>query len=355
MRKFLFLYTELADYFMSCVNVLVQDHQAEVHIVRWPVNKEAPFKFEIADGITIYNKENFNRQELVQLAQELNPDLIFCSGWLDNDYLAVARSFRKKVPVLVGLDNHWYGSPKQQVARLLSPFTLKRIFTHAFVAGEPQFRYAQKLSFAPDNILQGYYAANVPVFYQQYQDHLAHKKRSFPKKLLYVGRYVPQKGLDTLWQAFTILQAEQPNEWELWCLGTGPLEKEAPQHPKIKHFGFVQPAELVEFTSKAGVFILPSLFEPWGVVVHEFAAGGFPLVCSNKVGAATAYVEDGKNGFSFEAGDVAALKSVLRRLFSLRDNELLQMGEHSVELALQNTPSIWAGKLVKLIKNSHQQ
>ncbi|WP_299821865.1 glycosyltransferase family 4 protein [uncultured Pontibacter sp.] len=348
--KFLFLYTELADYFLACVHALVLEHQAEVHIVRWPVNKEAPFQFKIPEGVTIYNKEQFNRQELVELAQGLNPDLVFCSGWLDKDYLAVARAFRKEIPVLLGLDNHWYGTPKQYAGRLLAPFTLKRIFTHAFVAGAPQAVYARKLSFAPGVILQGYYSANVPVFYQQYQQHVHFKAATFPKRFIYVGRYVPQKGLDTLWEAFTALQAEQPNEWELWCLGTGPLEQEATVHAKIKHFGFVQPDELKRFIGETGVFILPSLFEPWGVVVHEFAAAGFPLICSDKVGAATAFLEDSMNGYTFKAGEVSSLKRALIKIMRQSDTELLDMGRRSAALALQNTPSIWAQKLMKLVK-----
>ncbi len=348
----LFLYTELSGYFLSCIKALTEAYDAEVHIVRWPVNKEAPFKFTLPTGVKVYDKQQYSRQQLKGLAQEINPDLIFCSGWLDKDYLAVARSFHKRIPILVGLDNHWYGNPKQQIARLVAPFTLQRIFTHAFVAGEPQAIYARKLAFAPERIMQGYYSANVPAFHEQYMQSLAVKSKSFPKRFIYVGRYVPQKGLDILWQAFIELQNEQPNEWELWCLGTGPLEQNSTQHPKIKHFGFVQPDQLKDYISKTGVFILPSLFEPWGVVVHEFAAAGFPLLCSDKVGAASAFLKPGVNGYIFKAGDVVSLKNALKSVITKSDKELLQMGEESVSLALQNTPAIWADKLMRLVQNS---
>ncbi|WP_242928044.1 glycosyltransferase family 4 protein [Pontibacter vulgaris] len=348
--RFLYLYTELADYFLACLKALVEEHQAEIHLVRWPINQEAPFQFTIPAGVVLYEKAAYSRAELIKIAQELKPNLIFCSGWMDKDYLAVVRSFHKRIPALVGLDNHWTGALKQQLACLLSPFTLHRLFTHAFVAGAPQALYARKLSFAPSHILQGYYAANVPVFYQQYLDNLAAKSAAYPKRFLYVGRYVPHKGLDVLWQAFTELQAEQPNDWELWCLGTGPLEKEAVKHPKIKHFGFVQPAQLVDFISQAGVFVLPSLFEPWGVVVHEFAAAGFPLICTDKVGAATAFLEDGHNGYIVKAGDINALKDALGRIIKMTDPELLEMGKKSTALALKNNPSVWASKLIELVQ-----
>jgi len=352
--KFLFLYTELAGYFLTCVQALVAEHEAEVHLVRWPINKEAPFQFTIPEGVQVYEKQDYTRPQLVALAQTINPDLIFCSGWMDKDYLAVVRSFRKCVPVLVGMDNHWFGSGKQQLARLLAPFTLQRLFTHAFVAGEPQRQYALKLGFRDSSILLGYYAADVATFQEAYKAIKPAKSSAFPKRFIYVGRYVPQKGITELWQAFAQLQEELPNEWELWCLGTGPLELEAARHPQIKHFGFVQPKEITQFISQAGVFVLPSHFEPWGVVVHEFAAAGFPLLCSRQVGAATAFLQESLNGFSFKAGDVASIKKALKQAVLLPDAALLEMGEQSIILAQQNTPAIWAAKLMALVKRGEQ-
>ena len=348
-KKILFLYTELAEYFISCIRELVDQHSVEVHIVRWPVNKEAPFQFEIPAAVKVYEKQDYNRKQLIKLCLSINPVLLFSSGWLDRDYLAVVRAFKKTIPVLVGMDNHWFGTPKQQLARVLAPFTLQRLFTHAFVAGEPQKKYALKLGFADNKILKGYYTADVGHFQKAYQEAKQDKAKHFPKIFMYVGRYIPHKGIQDLWQAFIQLQEEMPSEWELWCLGTGPLEGKAAKHAKIKHFGFVQPKQMQHYIRQTGVFVLPSHFEPWGVVVHEFAAAGFPLLCSQQTGAATAFLQDNINGFSFEAGDVGELKQVLKRVVNLSDSELLHMGEESVGLALQNTPSKWAHKLMGLV------
>lgn len=347
--KILFLYTELAEYFLACVKALAAEHQAEVHIIRWPVNKEAPFKFEIPENINVYEKQDYTRELLVSLCQDIQPSLVFCSGWIDKDYLAVVRSFRKRIPVLVGMDNHWFGTAKQQIARLVAPFTLQRLFTHAFVAGLPQQKYARKLGFPENKIVSGYYAADVDLFRKAGKEVEALKEQNFPKRFIYVGRYIPQKGIDTMWEAFVQLQEEKPNEWELWCLGTGPLESSATKHPKIKHIGFVQPQEMRRYIQEAGVFVLPSYYEPWGVVVHEFAAAGFPLLCSREVGAATAFLENGVNGYTFEAGNIPALKQGMANLINLPGKALYQMGQKSVELALQNTPSKWAAKLMALV------
>ncbi|MCC9137330.1 glycosyltransferase family 4 protein [Pontibacter silvestris] len=352
--KILFLYTELAGYFIACVEALIKEHQVEVHMVRWPINKEAPFQLAIPDGVTVYDKQQYSREQLIQLSQAVAPDLVFCTGWIDKDYLAVARTFKKQVPVLVGMDNHWHGSARQQIARLLAPFTLQRIFTHAFVAGAPQQKYALKLGFRKQDVLQGYYSADVRHFQKAYQESKFLKENVFPKRFIYVGRYVQQKGIQDMWEAFVQLQQELPNDWELWCLGTGPLEAEAAKHPNIKHVGFVQPEQMQEYISQTGVFVLPSHKEPWGVVVHEFAAAGFPLICSTEVGAATAFLKDKLNGYTFEAGNVAELKQAMKKVVLTSEADLLQMGEQSVTLALQNTPSKWAAKLLGLVRRQKE-
>jgi glycosyltransferase involved in cell wall biosynthesis len=351
--KLLFLYTELAEYFFACVKTLTIEHKAEVHIVRWAVNKEAPFQFSIPDGVTIYEKQNYSRVELITLVHEIKPDLIFCSGWIDKDYLAAVRSIRKQIPVVVGMDNHWFGKLKQQLARIVSPFTLKLIFTHAFVAGVPQKAYAQKLSFKNEQILTGYYSADVALYVALNAKFKDQKAINYPKRFLYVGRYIKHKGIEELWLAFEQLQLEEPNEWEIWCVGTGPLENEIVSHPKIKHFGFVQPSDIGTFIRDCGVFVLPSHFEPWGVVVHEFAAAGFPLLCSKAVGAATSFLEHGVNGYIFDSASVDSLKFAMKQIMHKTDEELRIMGEKSLELGLKNTPSIWANKLMKLLQSKN--
>ena len=173
------------------------------------------------------------------------------------------------------------------------------------------------------------------------------KKKAFPKRFIYVGRYYEFKGIKNLWKAFLEVQNEMPNEWELWCLGVGDVEPIV--HPKIKHFGFVQPAELKTYIKNTGVFVLPSFFEPWGVVVHEYASAGFPIICTDKVGARTAFVENNYNGYIYESGDINALKAALIKMINSDNEKLFEMGNKSVEKAKQITPEIWVKQLVALL------
>lgn len=342
--KFVFLYTEIAEYFLACCRELSK--HGEVHIIRWPVNKEAPFHFSENKNIWLYNKSDYNKQGLLNLVQTINPSIIICSGWIDKDYLKITKAFYKKIPTVMTCDTHWRGTFKQQLARIISRFTLLKTFSHAWVPGEIQKKYALKLGFKQNKIEKGFYSCDLSSFQTYYTSQKENKAQNFPKRFLYVGRYYDFKGINELWKAFIELQNKINSDWELWCLGTGDITPI--QHPKIKHFGFVQPKDLQNYISQTGVFILPSRYEPWGVVVHEFAAAGFPLLLSTQVGAKEQFLTEEKNGFQFEAQNATSLKNALKKIISCSDEKLIEMGKYSFELSKSISPTIWSNSILKM-------
>ena len=209
--------------------------------------------------------------------------------------------------------------------------------------------YARKLGFKEEDICEGMYSADFDFFHEQYEKYADAKRHSFPKRLLYVGRYAKLKGVEELWKAFILFQKQYPCDWELWCLGKGDLSGQFPQHGRMQNFGFVQPHEMEHFVANTGVFILPAHYEHWGVVVHEYAAAGFPLICTTTTSAATAYLKDAYNGFYVRPGDTDALIGVFRKLSMLTNGELATMGDRSAELAEQMSPRIWGGLVWKFI------
>jgi phosphatidylinositol alpha 1,6-mannosyltransferase len=146
--------------------------------------------------------------------------------------------------------------------------------------------------------------------------------------VLYVGRLVPQKGIETLVEAV----AEAPAR--LVLVGDGPLlEPLRRLAPDAIFAGFLEGDELVEAYVAADVFALLSTREPWGVVVNEAAAAGLPLVLSETVGAAADLLRPGENGLAVPAGDSSAAAAALRTLAG--DAELRRRyGARSRELAL---------------------
>jgi glycosyltransferase involved in cell wall biosynthesis len=271
---------------------------------------------------------------------------------VDEGYNAVAKHWKDKKPTLLSLDNHYTGSIRQQIGRALSGFKLHNRFSHTWVPGKPQQLFAKKLGFKDDQILCGFYSADVDHFKDLYGNAISAKTKEFPHRFLYMGRYVDFKGVNELWDAFVEANSSltESKKWELWCVGTGDLWEERRIDDHIKHFGFMQPKELEAIIKNTGVFVLPSHKEPWGVVVHEMAVAGFPLLCSDKVGATSTFLEEGKNGFYFKNNSKEALREALTKVMTLADNELLKMGNESHAIGLKLNPKEWAETVLSVVE-----
>lgn len=81
----------------------------------------------------------------------------------------------------------------------------------------------------------------------------------------------------------------------------------------IRFLGFKNQTELPAFYDLCDVFVIPSLFEPWGLVVNEVMNAGKPVIASDQVGSSADLVEPGINGEIFKAGDAEDLARKLKR------------------------------------------
>ncbi len=351
-RTLLFLYFELAGYTVACLERLAAKYPVDIHLVRYPVNAVAPFDFSIAGGIKVYERNDYNDQGLIDLTKKVQPDLVYVCGWSDKGYMAVCKDLRKSVPVILTLDNPWLGTVKQHIASLAGPLYLKKFFTHCWVPGEPNAKYARKLGFSGKKLFTGMYSADVALFDSYYQQQHTKKDAAFPHRFIFMGRYTLLKGILELWEAFTSLSEDERGDWELWCLGKGELEDQLPKHPAVKNIGFVQPSALAPWLEQTGVFVLPAHYEHWGVAVHEFAAAGFPLICSTTTSAATAFLEEGKNGFFTTPKSTASIREVLLKIIALSDEQLIAMGRKSTEYAQRITPDTWSDTLWNIVNEN---
>jgi len=81
---------------------------------------------------------------------------------------------------------------------------------------------------------------------------------------------------------------------------------------RVKFLGFQNQTELPALYDLCDVFVLPSRFEPWGLVVNEVMNAGKPVIVSDQVGSGPDLVDSGVNGEVFRAGDVVDLTDQLR-------------------------------------------
>lgn len=95
----------------------------------------------------------------------------------------------------------------------------------------------------------------------------------------------------------------------------------------VKVLGFVNQTALANIYASHDVFVLPSEFDTWGLVVNEAMAAGCAVIVSDGCGCAEDLVLEGDpNGFSYRAGDVGALRACLDQYV---DPELLKTHKHN--------------------------
>lgn len=111
------------------------------------------------------------------------------------------------------------------------------------------------------------------------------------------------------------------------------LERQAAAtgHDSIRFAGFRNQTEMPRFYDLCDVFVLPSIDEPWGLVVNEVMNAARAVVVTDQVGAAADLVRDGENGAVYPAGDTDALAGALRRILA-DEGTCRRMGERSLEI-----------------------
>ena len=101
--KILILYLEFAEYTLATVRAMLA-LGVEVHLVQYPIQSEAPYKFNFPAELKIYQRFEYTNDQLLELAKDINPALIISGGWTDSGYLRIAKHFFGKIPTIVGMD-----------------------------------------------------------------------------------------------------------------------------------------------------------------------------------------------------------------------------------------------------------
>ena len=128
------------------------------------------------------------------------------------------------------------------------------------------------------------------------------------KNILFVGVAWERKGGPDLIKAFDIVLRKHPDA-SLKIVGCTPNIN----HPNVDVIGRVSLDEVIPFYQKASIFCMPTRLEPFGIVFLEAMSFGLPQVAP-RTGAVPDFLEDGKNGFLFEPGDIEGLAAGLIRL-----------------------------------------
>ncbi|MEV0645752.1 glycosyltransferase family 4 protein [Phytomonospora sp. NPDC050363] len=139
--------------------------------------------------------------------------------------------------------------------------------------------------------------------------------------VLYAGRLVFEKGVQDLLDAVPALRERHPG-LRVVIAGDGPHAEDLKAHAVkakaldgVDFVGFIGGHDLPALYAAADCLVVPSRYEPFGLVALEAAAAGTPVVASD-VGGLAEIVESGVTGLSFPPADVGALTEAVSTVLS---------------------------------------
>jgi len=273
---------------------------------------------------------------------ELKPRVVILGGYYDvAAWTAWLWAARHKAKTILWFESNEFDRPRQAWKELPKKAFVSRCdFAHVY--GTPSKEYVGKLGMPEDRIFVKRAVVDTERF-------LAHVDAETPKAghkiLLYVGRFSAEKNLPFLLRAFGKLRQDPENpRMVLQLVGYGPLENELRQlavelgiSPLVQFGGKALQADLPAIYGGADMFILPSVREPWGLVVNEAMLCRLPVLVSTQCGCAADLVR-ADTGWKFSPWDGLGLANLLEKTADTPRGLLREMGRAAREIAAGYSP-----------------
>ena len=312
----------IARHCLGLSKALVKENH-EVHLVTLDF-PGAPM-FEDVDGVKVHRVSielghpnfltwtfifnHFIEKRIAELGREIEFDMVHLHDWLTGSAGIASKYFLHKPLVStvhsteIGRAQGLHSPDSYMIDGLEWWMTFeasKVIICSSSMRGELEHHFRlppHKITVIPNAIDASTYSRNF--------DKEAVRRRygigSYEKLVLFVGRLVPQKGVRYLIRAVPQILGHH-NSARFFIAGDGwsksHLENLAASSgcgEKIRFLGFVSDSELVGLTMSADALVVPSIYEPFGIVALEGMAAGVPVVAAN-VGGLADIVEHDRTG-----------------------------------------------------------
>jgi len=309
--------------------------------LRWDVPLLDGYEHEFVDNIAARpGSDHFfgiRTPTLVRRIETWGADAVLVYAWNFASHLSALRHFAGRIPVFFRGDSTLL-DPARPVRRLLRRGLLTTIYRHVDVAiavGANSRDYFEWGGVAPRNIEYAPHSVDTQRFAA---DEAGRSQRVArwraelgiaPEACVFAfaGKFIPKKDPLLLVDAFLSV----PGASHLVLFGSGVLEPQlrslAARHPRVHVLPFQNQAAMPLAYRLGDVFVLPSRGpgETWGLALNEAMACGRPVIASSRVGGARDLVSL-DTGWTFAAGDHAALANLLRECAALPRTELRARG-----------------------------
>ncbi|MBI3687097.1 MAG: glycosyltransferase family 4 protein [Actinobacteria bacterium] len=301
---------------------------AGVRVIRVPEDPPTfPFGTELLAWTMAFN--HALTRAALRVAEQSPPDVVHAHDWLVT-HAATTLKHHLRVPLVAtvhateaGRHQGWLPEPMNRTIHSVEwwlTYQARRVIVCSeYMRWEVTRLFdlpPDSVDVIPNGVALGRWAGQ--------QDRVAEVRSRFAGSgplIVFAGRLVYEKGVHDLLTAMPRLRRRHPGI-RLVVAGVGPRDEElraqarALRLGRSVHFtGFVAEEELAGLAAAADCAVVPSIYEPFGMVALEAAAAGTPLVVAD-VGGLRELVDHGITGLRFTPSDVAGLAAAVDALLS---------------------------------------
>ncbi|HDR8171678.1 TPA: glycosyltransferase family 4 protein [Bacillus thuringiensis] len=342
------------------INVYYTDKPSENRV--WNVNKVIGFKEIDLKGYNLFGKYGYINKGLVDIVK--SHDLLILGGYEKPTYIALSIlcKFFKKPYILLfdGISTNRLDENENPLKKFVKNIVVKRA---SFILGngEVSKRYfSEVFSYPRERIYNQYLTVDTNKIGKLYKEKEKYKKeykeslgiKQEDRVLIYSGRLIDIKNVERVIEAIAKIRNENI---VFLIVGGGILENYLKKRARdlnvnIIITGFLADQEEVFKHYFVGdAMILPSIVEPWGLVINEGLVAGMPVIVSKYCGCANDLVVNKKNGYLVNPFNVDQISNCIEKIMYKDDR--VEYSRKSKEIASEWTFENSRKSLEKILKH----
>ncbi|MFT4033097.1 MAG: glycosyltransferase family 4 protein [Siphonobacter sp.] len=288
------------------------------------------------EEVTFSSKVRF----VLKHIKTFKPDLVNVTGYYDPAFWIIILICKLKgIKLVMSNESGEKDGTRNGLKEVFKRFLISCF--HGFIFfGKSSSKYIFHLGANPSQIITQHAAViNTSVVKSRFEQAKHTRTASFKTThhFIFTGRLAQEKNVSLLIRAFSWLKQNDSfaEHWGLLIVGDGPLREKfisQTSEKDIHWLGGHPWHEVPVYLALADALVLPSFFEPWGLVVNEAMTCGLPVLVSSQCGCVEDLVENGGNGYTFDPMQIDSLIRVMQEFIHLSQKKRDEMGNRSLEL-----------------------
>ena len=296
---------------------------------KWESKKSIGYKEIYLDGINLLRENGYINKGLYQLVK--SNDIIIIGGYDQPTYIIISILCRiLKKPYVIcydGISTDRLENKEKYFRKIIKNSVIKNS-KYIFGNGTVSKMYFNKVFKYPKERIYNQYltvdSKKINELFKNRKKYRSEYRKKYniaenQKVIIYSGRLVEVKNVASVIKAIGKIKG---NNITFLVLGGGQLEESLARlakslgvHMIITGF-IVEQEELFKHYFAGDCFILPSIYEPWGLVVNEAMFAGLPILVSSICGCCLDLVRNGQNGYIIDPLDINDISNKIIKIIN---------------------------------------